>query len=142
MSTKKRPWREWAVDFVRSTQRCPGEPSFGPPAGLISEEEFRASLQVTGTHPFHDCHFVEDMLGARPPADMQPVNIPDKPQFTEEDMEKFKRSLSPGKGPLDQFKKNLILYVNMIEIREGVLHIPDQLLNLKEYVKKFFDVQG
>jgi hypothetical protein len=140
---KKRPWREWAVDFVRRTEQCPGEPSFGPPAGLLTEEEFLATLQATGTHPFRDCHFVEDLLGSRPPVDMQPVSVANKPHFTEDDMEKFKKSLQGGTKPVDQLKKNLAMYVSMIELREGgVLFVPNQLLNLNAYIAKFFDVQG
>jgi hypothetical protein len=143
MSTKKRPWREWVVEFIKRTDKCPGEPSFGPPAGMVTEEEFLASIKVTGTHPFHDCHFMDEILGSKLPLpDMQPLSIEEKPQFTEEDMAKFKRTLQGGLKPVDQLKKNLSMYVAMIELREGgVLYIPSQLMDLESYLKKFFDVQ-
>jgi hypothetical protein len=144
MNTKKRPWVEWAVEFIKRTDKCPGEPSFGPPKEPMTEEEFLTAIRTTGTHDFHDCHYMDEILGAKLPLpDMQPINIESKLQFTEQDMEKFKRTLQKGTKPLDQLKKNLLMYVGMIELRDGgVLDVPSQLLHLDAYIKKFFDVQG
>lgn len=144
-TAKKMPWRQWAVEFIKRTQKCPGEPGFGSTDTLVTEEQFVASIQASGTHPFADCHFMDDLLGIKPPLpDMKPLHVEgtDDLKFTEEDMQKFKRTLLGGPDKvLAQFKKNLIQYVNMIEIRNGELHIPDQIMNLRGYTQKFFDVQ-
>lgn len=144
MATKK-PWKAWAVDLIKKTGRCPGMPSFGMPDDQVTEEDFKSSVDAGGTHPYADCHFMEEVMGMGLPDGMREI-MPKAPvkQVTQEDLEAAKETLGDPQGEhtVAQLKKDLKVYVDMISFkREGVLYIPEPLLKLDAYVKKFFTVE-
>ena len=150
MANKKRKWAEWARDFVRKTNRCPGEvPAFGLDDAMVTEEEFTESMRVADFHPWSGiCHF-----GVKPD-EVDPVNGPPV------GMKKLvvKEGASNGLGDAKEMaahlgevmdsqriisiKKNLHNYVERISLKEnGQLVIPAPLLDIKGYVGKYFEIE-
>lgn len=143
MTTKKRKWQEWAVDHIRKTGRCPGDPSFGLPTDLVTLEEFQASIQAGGTHPYDDCHHLDEMMGTAPPPGMERIET-DDPKITERDRAQLDRILEQDQNArtVEQLKQNLKVYAEMIKFKApGVLYVPEPLIKLETYIKKFFDVK-
>jgi hypothetical protein len=145
----KKPWKDWALQLIRERNRCPGPPSFGKSTDMVTEDEFISSISSGGTHPYAECHYLDEMLGMGVPADMQEIDPKEQKRevkFTKEDVEKAQEALSDpdpqGVKTVAQFKEQLKAYVGQIGFkREGVLFIPEPLLKLESYVQKFFDVQ-
>lgn len=143
MTTKKRQWKEWAVDHIRATKRCPGTPAFGLPTDLVTKEQFQVSIEAGGTHVYDDCHYLDEMMGTTPPSDMKRIET-DDPKITDRDREQLEKALEGDQNlrTVEQLKKNLQVYVNMIKFKStDVLYVPEPLLNLDGYIRKFFDVK-
>jgi len=140
--TKKKPWKDHAIEHIRKTGQCPGDPSFGVPTDQVTEEEFQMSLQAGGVHPYADCHYLDEMLGTVPPPGMRAIET-DDPRITEADVQQAKEALEDNDTrTVGKLKKNLKVYVDMIKFKDkGVLYVPEPLLRLDSYIKKFFDVK-
>jgi len=140
---KKKPWKDHAVELIHRTGRCPGDPSFGLPTDLVTDEEFQTSVQAGGTHPYDDCHFLDEMLGAAPPPEMEMIETDKEPRISEKDVAKAKAALADDNlRTVAKLKRDLKVYVDMIKFKDkGVLYIPEPLLKLESFVKKFFDVK-
>ncbi len=139
----KKPWKDRAVAYINETGRCPGTPSFGMPEDRVTAEEFASSVDAGGTHPYKECHYLDEMLGTAIPDGMQAIetNVPTK--ITDKDVAKVEAALSDSTGEqtVESLKRDLKVYVDMITLkRPGVLYIPEPLLKVGSYVKKFFDV--
>jgi len=139
---KKKQWKQWAVDHIRATERCPGDhPSFGVATDLVTQEEFQSSVQAGGTHPYNDCHFFDEVTGTAPPAGMKRIET-DDPKITERDKKSVEEALTGDQDlkTVEQLKRNLGVYINMIRFKApGVLYVPEPLLKVDAYIKKFFD---
>jgi hypothetical protein len=142
---KKQQWKDWAVKMIKETGRCPGSPSFGMPDSMVTEDEFKSSVNSGGTHPYNECHYLEEVMGIAMPGEMREIGVNEPaPEITQADVEKAQELLDDPQGEktVAQLKKDLKVYVDMITLkREGVLYIPEPLLKLDTYVKKFFDVK-
>lgn len=146
MTTHKRSWKDWAVDFLKQTGRCIGEvPSTGLPGELMTEDEFK--MTVSYTHPAKGCsHFMNERLGMPLPETMHEIRGIDASPVTEEDVARGKETfLKDGKplGVVDRFKRELHTYVDLIEIKDGGrLSVPSQLMKFESFLRQFFDVKG
>jgi hypothetical protein len=148
MSNKKRKWEEWAHDFVRKTNLCPGEtPAFGLPDALVTESDFDESMTVMDTHTWTgNCHFgvkadeVDPVNG--PPVGMKKLVVKDGPSVAEaKDMVHHLSEVLDSQRVM-QMKKAMHGYVDRIVLKDnGVLVIPAPLLDIKSYVGKFFEVE-
>lgn len=142
---KKRQWKEWAVDHIRAKGRCPGDhPAFGLATDLVTKEEFRVSVESMGTHLYDDCHFLDEMMGTAAPPDMKRIET-DDPKITQGDLDRLGDALKGDQNArtIEQLKKNLGVYIEMIKFKSvGVLYVPEPLLKLDAYIKKFFDVDA
>lgn len=142
---KKKQWKQWAVDHIRAKGRCPGDhPAFGMATDLVTHEEFLSSVEAAGTHPYDDCHLLDEMMGIAPPAGMQIIET-DVPKITERDRDQLNNVLKGDQNAktVEQLKKNLGVYVELIKFKSpGVLYVPEPLIKLDAYIKKFFDVEA
>ena len=140
--SKKKPWKDHAIEYIRKTGQCPGEPSFGLPTDLVTDEEFELSVQAGSLHHYEDCHYLDEMLGTAPPEGMKIIET-DDPKITEKDVQQAKEALADNDTrTVAKLKKNLKVYVDMIKFKDkGVLYVPEPLLKLDSYIKKFFDVK-
>jgi hypothetical protein len=144
---KKKSWSEWAHAWVRKTGKCPGsEPAFGLPTALMTEDEFEDTMRAVDLHKWNNCHF-----GSGKDA-VDPINAP--PQGSKRLF--VKDSSTPAEAHqmlpyLDEvmdsqrvvsMKKNLHVFVDRISLKDGEkLVIPEPLLNIREYVEKFFELK-
>jgi hypothetical protein len=141
---KKRSWKEHAVDYIRATERCPGEvPPTGLPTDLMTEDEFK--LTLSSLHAHDRCnHFRSEVLGLDDPKNFVELPGHGAAPLTEDDLERGKSRLTEG-GPsstVDRFKRALHTYVDLIELKEGgKLFIPHQILKLDTFLKTFFEVK-
>ena len=100
------------------------------------------SVESMGTHPYDDCHFLDEMMGTVAPPDMKRIET-DDPKITLRDMDQLDGVLRDDQNArtIEQLKKNLGVYTGMIKFKSpGVLYVPEPLLKLDAYIKKFFDV--
>lgn len=110
----KKPWYEWAVEYVRRTKRCPGDiPPMGRPGDSVTGEQFQQSVASLGTHAWDDCHFVAEMLGSET-----------SPEAALGDREIRLRS-------------SLHKLVDRITFKNGKIQIPTELLTLREFIGTF-----
>ena len=141
MTMRKRSWKDWAVDFVRRTGKCPGDvPAMGRPTDMLTEAEFALSLRSLKLHLHKDCHLVEDILGLALPG--MEIETDVEPTFTETDVEKLKEVSETREVEqiVEKVKRELHVYVDLIKLKEeGVLYVPQPLLQLQTYIKTFFD---
>jgi hypothetical protein len=149
MSNKKRKWSEWCHDFVRKTNRCPGEvPAFGLPEVSMTSEEFEQTMAVADLHTWSgNCHFgvkpdeVDPVNG--PPAGMKKLVVKEGASGLE-DAKNMAAHLGEvlDSQRIISIKKNLHNYVERISLKEnGQLVIPAPLLDIKGYIGKFFEVE-
>ena len=139
---KKKQWKEWAVDHIRAKGRCPGDhPAFGMATDLVTKAEFNSSIEAGGTHPYDDCHLLDEMMGTAPPSGMARIET-DDPKITSKDQKQVAEVLQGDQDirTIEHLKKNLGVYVGLIKFKSsGVLYVPEPLLKLDAYIKKFFD---
>lgn len=143
---KKKKWMEWAHAWVRSTGNCPGDtPAFGLPEDLMTEEEFIQTMSVSDTHKWVNCHFrVTEDKGdtiTAPPEGKKPLIVKDIADIKDvHDMVPHLEEVMDSQRIMT-IKKNLHAYVDRIHLKDsGILVIPEPLLDIREYVGKFFDV--
>lgn len=142
---KKLSWKEHAVNYIRATERCPGDvPPTGLPTDLMTEDEFK--LTLGSVHAHDRCnHFQNEVLGLENPKDFVELSGYDAAPLTKDDLERGKKNLTES-GPsstVDRFKRELHTYVDLIELREGgKLFIPNQLFKFDTFLKKFFEVKS
>ncbi len=137
---RKAPWQDYAIDMIKSTNRCPGSfPPTGLPTDLVSLDEFRLMCKAGGTHEWNACHFENEVFGL-PSEGMHPVDI-----------DAVKVSEGAKSAPVAEFnevgranrlvdlKARLHGYVDNIKFREnGALYVPKPLLELASFVNRFF----
>lgn len=149
MANKKRKWSEWAHDFVRKTNKCPGDsPAFGLPDAMVNEEEFTESMRVADLHTWTgNCHFgvkpdeVDPVNG--PPVGMQKLVVKEGSSGVSEAKE-LAGHLSEvmDSQRVLKMKKSMHSYVDRIVLKEnGQLVVPAPLLDIKSYIGKFFEVE-
>ena len=147
MTGQARSWRDWAVDHLRKTGRCVGEtPSTGLPEEKMTEDQFR--LTINAQHEAEFCnHYLNERLQSPVPADMREIKGVGAAPITEEDVERGKKRFveKQGQGPLnavDRLKRDLHVYVDLIEVKDGRLIVPQQLMKLEVFIRQFFEVKG
>jgi len=144
---KKKAWKEWAHSWVRKTGKCPGEdPAFGLPTALVTEEEFAESMRVADFHKWINCHFgsgkdVVDPIEA-PPAGAKKLVVKDTSKAADvKEMVPYLEEVMDSQRVVT-LKKHLHSFVERIALKDnGNLVIPEPLLNIREYVGKFFEVK-
>lgn len=150
MANKKRKWAEWARDFVRKTNRCPGEvPAFGLDDAMVTEDEFNESMTVMDFHTWSgNCHFgvkpdeVDPVNG--PPAGMKKLVVKEGASNGVADAKEMAQHLGEviDSKRIQQIRLNLHNYVERISLKDnGVLVIPAPLLDIKGYVGKYFEIE-
>jgi len=149
MANKKRKWSEWAHDFVRKTNKCPGEsPAFGLPDALVTEEEFTESMRVADLHNWSNCHFgvkpdeIDPVNG--PPAGMKKLVVKEGANMGVSEAKELAGHLGDvmDSQRVIKMKQALKNYVDRIVLKEnGQLIVPAPLLDIKGYIGKFFEVE-
>lgn len=133
----KKPWSEWAVLYVRQTGKCPGDvPPFGSPDDLVTEGEFKQSVQALGTHKYCDCHFTDKLLGYRKDDDVKEVTIGDDVAVKQKAADVSGRAVGMiQENKIRVLKKKLHEFVDKIKMKGGgVLYVPSELLELRDYI--------
>lgn len=151
MSNKKRKWSEWAQVYVRATSKCPGEtPAFGLPDALVTEEEFDESMRVADFHQWTgNCHFgikpdeIDPVNG--PPVGMKKLVVKDGATMASvNDAKEMAQHLGEvlDSQRVLKMKKSLHSYIDRIVLKDnGMLIVPEPLLDIKAYIGKFFEVE-
>jgi len=110
----------------------------------MTEEEFQMTVRSAGTHPYRDCHWVDEVIGVPMPGDMKVLDGHAAKEPSEEDLQKV--SNLDNEQTLSVLRQNLHVYVDQIRFTKpetsdtpALLYIPPALLSLEGYVKKFFD---
>lgn len=149
MSNKKRKWADWCHEYVRKTNKCPGEtPAFGLSDASMTEEEFGQTISVADLHVWTGtCHFgvkpdVVDPVNG-PPVGMKKLVVKEGASGVPEAKE-LAGHLSEvmDSQRVLKMKKSLHSYIDRIVLKDnGMLIVPEPLLNIKAYIGKFFEVE-
>lgn len=145
MTGQARSWRDWAVDHLQRTGRCVGEvPSTGLADEKMTEDQFR--MTISSQHEAEYCnHYLNERLRTPVPADMREIKGIGAAPITEEDVARGKKRFVEGKGPIsavDRLKRDLHVYVDLIEVKDGRLIVPQQLMKMEVFIRQFFEVKA
>lgn len=141
----KKKWKEWAAKYVKDTGMCPGDvPSFGLPTDAMTEDEFKLSITSIKKHRYDGCHFHEEMLGVAEATKEMKEIIVDEGEYKHklDDLKDDVNEVQNSKR-LAKLRENLHLYVDRIHFKKnGSLSVPEPLLNIKNYISKFFSSEN
>jgi len=138
---KKKMWKEWVIDYIGRTRRCPGEfPSFGLPTDLVTKDEFESMIGSAETHEYKDCHYIEGVLGISEDINkMEEVKVHEKGNIGKlKDLKDDVKEVTSQKK-LAKLKEILHIYVERIRFKKnGSLSVPNPLLKIADYIEEQF----
>jgi hypothetical protein len=145
MTEALKTYAEWAVDMIKTTDKCPGPPPPGvPESQLLHLSQFITTTSAATTHDHGPCgHFKDELLGISDAyAGMSEIKGVDAKSIHDTDVEKLKPAEIGEIPAILRLKRDLHTYVDAIEMQPGnKLHIPKNLLHLSTFLKEFFDLK-
>lgn len=138
--TKKMTWKEHALDYIKTTKKCPGElPPTGSLEELFTHEQFMQMVTAVGPHKWDSCCFVEEVLGLPTTETMKRLDV--DPQRVLKDVAELKSAVidADKASRLVELRKRLHSYIDQIEFKPtGHLFVPSSLIRLESYINSFF----
>ena len=140
---KKKTWKNWAEDYVRDNGKCPGlTPSFGSPDNMMDKTNFDLSIASANLHDATKCGHYDAVLLPVVPKEMKQVEVKLDPESLLNDVKSMKSDFNEvaESKVIRKLKDALHGYVERIALKDRKLDVPEPLLNMKEYLSKFFEV--
>jgi len=135
----KKSWKDWAVDYINQTGKCPGEgTSMVSDGDMLTEQEFKLTLMSCNLHDWKNCHYKDFVTRPPTPPDAKEVKI-SKP-IGLIDIEELKNNTNIDTiKRAAALKKNIKIFADHIKVVDGDhVKIPRELLHLATYIENFF----